>query len=128
MSADWIRLHRELNENESWLNTTPAQKVIFVTVLLSVNDGITEQEWNGQMIEVHPGQMITSLLSLAKKCGGGINSREVKKALERLEEINLLVKWPIEYGWVITVLDWWKYQAPMKNLCRKEGDNGERGQ
>lgn len=63
MSADWIRLHRELNENESWLNTTPAQKVIFVTVLLSVNDGITEQEWAGQMIEVHPGQMITSLLN-----------------------------------------------------------------
>lgn len=31
-------------------------------------------------------------------------------------------------GWIITAIDCWKYQTPVKELDGKEGNHNERGQ
>ncbi|WP_174734553.1 hypothetical protein [Mesobacillus harenae] len=71
--AGWVKVHRNLLDKPIWLESTPEQKTILITLLTMVNHQNREWEWQGKPYSVEPGQVITSLDSIAKKCGKGIS-------------------------------------------------------
>lgn len=106
----WIKLHRKLQEKALWQCTTPEQKVILITILLNANHEVNEWEWQGKRFTCEPGQMVTSLASLAEKCGKGITVQNVRTALEKFEKYGFLTNQSTKTGRLITVVNWTFYQ------------------
>lgn len=110
-SQGWITLHRELTQKPIWLNSTPEQKTILITLLLMVNHEEKAWEWKGQKYTVQPGQMITSLNSIVEKCGKGITTQNVRTALKRFEKMEFLTNKSTKQSRLITIVNWGKYQG-----------------
>jgi len=108
--AGFIKLHRELIKKPIWLNSTPEQKSILIAILLSVNFVGKEWEWNGEKYKVLPGQMITSLDTIKRKCGKGISIQNVRTSLKRFEKLEFLTNKPTKTGRLIIIINWDSYQ------------------
>lgn len=106
----WIKLHRELIDKAIWQCATAEQKVILITILMNVNPHKKEWEWQGKQFICEPGQMVTSLASLAEKCGKGITVQNVRTALEKFEKYGFLTNQSTKTGRLITVVNWALYQ------------------
>ncbi len=106
----WIKLHRKLQEKAIWQCTTPEQKVILITILLNANHEVNEWEWQGKQFVCEPGQMVTSLNSLAEKCGKGVTIQNVRTALDKFEKYGFLTNQSTKTGRLITVVNWAFYQ------------------
>lgn len=107
----WVSVYRELTEKPIWLNSSPEQKTILITILLMVNHEEKEWEWKGQKYTVQPGQMITSLNSIVEKCGKGITTQNVRTALKRFEKLEFLTNKSTKQCRLITIVNWGKYQG-----------------
>lgn len=110
-SQGWISVHRKLIQKPIWLNSTPEQKTILITLLLMANHEEREWEWKGQKYTVQPGQMITSLNSIVEKCGKGITTQNVRTALVRFEKLNFLTNESTKQNRLITIVNYTKYQG-----------------
>ena len=121
-SQGWITLHRELTQKPIWLNSTPEQKTILITLLLMVNHEENTWEWKGQKYTVQPGQMITSLNSIVEKCGKGITTQNVRTALKRFEKLDFLTNESTKQNRLITIVNWGKYQG-IENEPNKAPNN-----
>lgn len=121
-SQGWISVHRKLIQKPIWLNSTPEQKTILITLLLMANHEENEWEWKGQKYIVKPGQMITSLKSIAEKSGKGITTQNVRTALVRFEKLNFLTNESTKQNRLITIVNYTKYQG-MENEPNKEPNN-----
>lgn len=117
MSEGWIKLHRELLDKSIWTCSTPAQKVILITLLMMANHEGREWEFKGRRIKLQPGQFITSLPSIAKLAGDGVSIRNVRTALKRFEEYEFLTDESTVNGRLITICNWERYQRGIE-----EGD------
>jgi len=106
----WIKLYRELKAKSIWQLSSPQQKVVLITILMTVNYEESKWEWKGQQFSCKPGQLITSLSSLAKECGEGVTIQNVRTALERFEKLGFLTNLSTKTGRLITVVNWDKYQ------------------
>ena len=107
----WVSIHRELIEKSIWINSTPEQKVILITLLLMANHEENEWEWKGQKYKVKAGQMITSLDSIISNCGKGITIQNVRTALKRFEKFGFLTNESTNSSRLITIVNWRKYQG-----------------
>lgn len=107
----WFRLHRELVEKPIWLNSTPEQKAILITILSMANFKPNKWEWNGEQFELKEGQFVTSLESIASKAGKGISVQNVRTALNRFEKLKFLTNQSTKTGRLITVENWSIYQT-----------------
>lgn len=121
-SQGWIKLHRKLVQKPIWLNSTPEQKTILITLLLMANHEAREWEWKGQKYIVQPGQMITSLKSIVEKCGKGITTQNVRTALTRFEKLEFLTNESTKQNRLITIENWREYQG-MENEPNKGTNN-----
>lgn len=140
----WVSVYRELTEKPIWLNSSPEQKTILITILLMVNYEVNKWEWDGKSYTVQPGQMITSLNSIVKKCGKGISTQNVRTALKRFEKLGFLTNESTNKSRLITIVNWEKYQdisinsnkdsnkhltndqqAPNKHLTTNNNDNND---
>ena len=117
MSEGWIKLHRELLNKSIWTCSTPAQKVILITLLMMANHEGREWEFKGRRIKLQPGQFITSLPSIAKMAGDGVSIRNIRTALKRFEEYEFLTDESTVNGRLITICNWERYQRGIE-----EGD------
>lgn len=111
MNNGWIKLHRELFSKPIWLNSTAEQKVILITLLGMVNSAPKEWEWKGEKYVCEAGQCITSLASIAQKCGDGISIKNIRSALVRFEKLEFLANESTKQGRLITILNWSNYQG-----------------
>lgn len=118
----WITLYRELIKKPIWLNSTPEQKTILITLLLMANHEENEWEWKGQKFTVKPGQMITSLNSIVDKCGKGITTQNVRTALKRFEKLGFLTNESTKQNRLITIVNWRKYQS-IESKPNKDSNN-----
>jgi len=109
-SHGWIKLHRSLLEHPLWLNSTNEQRVILVTLLMLANHAEKKWEWQGRPYTCKPGQLITSLESLRKKCGPDMTLRQVRTALTRLEKMEFLTRRASHHNTQITICNWERYQ------------------
>ncbi|MFP5109675.1 hypothetical protein ACSU6B_23395 [Neobacillus sp. C211] len=107
----WIKLHRELMNKPIWLESTPEQKVILVTVLMMANHKGNEWEWKGQRYKAEPGQFVTSLEAIAKNSGKGISVQNVRTALKRFQKYEFLTDESTNRNRLITIVNWGIYQS-----------------
>jgi len=109
----WLKLYRALLRKPIWINSTPVQKTILITLILMANHKARSWEWNGHQYEVQAGQLITSLEGIKKKAGRGISIRNVRTALHRFEKVfEFLTSEATNTGRLITIVNWSTYQSP----------------
>lgn len=107
--SGWIRLYRSLLEDPVWTTSTPEQRSVLVAILLTVNHEPRQWLWQGRKFDLQPGQMVTSLSSLAKAAGVSVQS--VRSALARFEKLNFSTYESTKTGRLITVVKWHTYQG-----------------
>lgn len=122
----WISLHRQLLDKPIWKKSTPEQKAILITLLLMANHEETEWEWNGEKFKVKPGQMVTSLDSIAREAGKGITVQNVRTALKKFERYEFLTNKSTKTGRLITIVNWELYQDLDKKLTEEATKNQQR--
>jgi hypothetical protein len=83
----YIKIWRELFIKPIWINSTPEQKTILITLLSMANFQENEWEWKGEKYKCKPGQFVTSLESITKACGKGVTIQNVKTAIKRFEKL-----------------------------------------
>lgn len=135
----WIKLHRALMDKPIWTCATVEQRSILITILMLANHAEKQWEWKGQRFVCKPGQLVTSLHSLAKasKC----SLQNVRTALKRFENLEFLTDESTNTGRLITIVNWDKYQgcpdeltgeltgsqqAPNRHLTANKNDKNER--
>jgi len=111
----WIKLYRVLIEKPIWKLSTPEQKTILITLLCTVNHDEEEWEWNGKKYNCKPGQKITSLAKIQKKCGKGVSIQNIRTALARFEKLEFLTYESTKESRLVTVLNWELYQSTENN-------------
>ena len=107
----WIKLHRVLTEKAIWTCSTPAHCKILITLLTMANHEEKQWLWQGKKFEAKPGQFVTSLDSIRKKCGKGISTQNVRSALVKFKELEFLTYESTKTGRLITIVNWLAYQA-----------------
>lgn len=110
----YFKLWRELMIKPIWLNSTPEQKAILITLLAMANFNGKEWEWKGEKFKAEKGQFITSLESIAKNSGKGVSIRNIRTALERFEKLEFLTNESTKTGRLITIINWPGYQQDEK--------------
>lgn len=111
VNLGWIKLYRELKSKSIWQRSSSQQKVVLITILMTVNHEENKWEWKGEEFICKPGQMITSLESLAKECGKDVTIQNVRTAIERFKKLGFLTNESTKTGRLITVVNWDKYQG-----------------
>jgi uncharacterized phage protein (TIGR02220 family) len=106
----WILVYRKLLESSIWLNSTPEQKSILITLLLMASYKVNSWEWKGEKYQVKEGQFITSLKSIQDKSGKGITKQNVRTALTRFKKLGFLTYESTHLGSLITIVNWLPYQ------------------
>lgn len=117
-SKGWVSIYRELLDKAIWIESTPEQKTILITLLLMANHAPKKWEWKGEVYELQPGQFITSLDSIVKKAGKQISVKNVRTAIIRFEKMGFLANESTNKNRLITIANWDFYQ----------GDEGRYGQ
>lgn len=119
----WFKFYRELLDKAIWKCSTPEQKVILITLLTMVNFRDNEWMWEGKKYKVEPGQMITSLESIAKESGKGISIQNVRTALIKFETFEFLTNVSTNKNRLITIVNWELYQSKEDELTYKLTSN-----
>lgn len=111
MAGGWIKLHRCLLDKAIWLDSTPEQKTILITLLLMANHEGKEWEWHGKQFKASPGQFITSANSIIEKAGKGISRQNVRSALTKFKKYEFLTYESTKTGILVTIVNWGNYQG-----------------
>lgn len=110
----FIKLHRELASEPIWTKSNPEQKVVLVTLLMMANFKKKNWLWDGCQFEAQPGQFVTSLESIAKNCGTGVNIQSVRSSLKKFEKLGFLTNESTKTGRLITIANWSLYSGEFK--------------
>lgn len=122
----WVKLYRELLEKPIWQLSTPSQKTVLITLLMLANHSGKNWEWNGQPYHLEPGQLITSLSSLANKCGKGVSIQSVRSALLKFSKYGFLTNRSTKVSRLITIVNWGKYQGQDDKPTKQATDSQQR--
>jgi len=106
----YFRLWRELMTKPIWLESTPEQCKILITLLSMANFNGKEWEWKGESYKAERGQFVTSLESIVKNSGNGVSIRNVRTALEKFEKYGFLTNQSTNKNRLITIVNWEVYQ------------------
>lgn len=122
MNKGYVNLYRELKDKSIWIESTPEQAKILITLLLMANHAQNRWEFKGQQFTCKPGQLITSLESIVKNAGKGISIRNTRTALKRFEKLGFLTNESTKQNRLITICNWSTYQAK-KKATDNQADN-----
>lgn len=120
MMNGWIKIYRELLTKPIWLESTPKQKTILVTILLMANNQARDWEWQGKKYHANPGEFVTSLKGVAQQAGAGINEGNVRTALKRFQSYGFLTCESTNKNRLINVVNWGIYQGSSKQEYKQE--------
>jgi len=93
-------------EDHFWGDLTKEQGIILITLYGMANTSYKKWVWHGKPHECAPGQMITSVASIQKRCGSGINRQHVRTALEKFKKLNFLTEQVTNHNRLVTLLDY----------------------
>jgi DNA replication protein DnaD len=82
-----------------------------------------EWEFKGEKYKAAPGQFITSLESLAQKCGKGVSIQNVRTSLKRFEKYDFLTNESTNKNRLITIVNWGFYQFSEDELTSNPTSN-----
>lgn len=117
----WIKLHRKLHENDMYKGLTSPQRDVFIQVLLMARYKSSKWEWKGEVFETGPGQFVTSLDSIKKRCAKDVSLKNVRTALLKLEKWGFLANKSTKTGRLITVVNWDTYQIKETSTGKDNG-------
>ena len=123
----WIKLHRKILEDELWIDCTPEQKVIMMTLLMLANHDDKSWIWQGKKFSIKAGQLITSIESIRKISGKNISSKNVRSALVKFKKYGFLANESAKTGRLITIANWAKYQGNDDEVAKQEAKRWQRG-
>ena len=125
---DGINLPRPLIQSDFWTSTPPEHKVVFITLLLMAAHEPQEVVWDGKVITLQSGQVITSIRSLAKAAGNGISVKNVRSAISRFESQKLLAQQVAQQvahgGSLVTICKWGIYEPQKEGGGTAGGTTG----
>lgn len=107
-SNGWIKLHRKMVDKAFYKK--PQYFLLWIHLLLSANHAKKEFMWNGNIILVKEGQMVTGRKELCEQTGIPESTIEdILKFLERQHQIQQQKE--TKYR-LISIVNWVKYQNP----------------
>lgn len=115
----WIKLHREIMDNDMWLEKPFARGQAWVDLLLLANHADKNAYVNGQLVTVLRGELVTSNATLCKRWGWS-NTKVIAFLNELVESGSITKKTSHRY----TLLNISNYAA-FQGFCdaEKEGEN-----
>jgi len=96
MKKGWIKLYRKLLLSPEWLETSPVESKIMITLMLMVEVSNRTVKFKGRHITLNVGEMITTLSEIGKQSGlvkkkaTSTDKMKIKRALEKLYDRNFL--------------------------------------
>ena len=106
----FVKIYRSLIDDPIWLNSTPAQKAVLITLMCMVTWKPRKWDVLGKPITLKPGQCFTSLSEIALRAGDGVSREVVRKALARFETLGFSTHQRTQRGTLITIVKWRVYQ------------------
>ena len=106
MNTGWIKLHRKIIEKGYYTRSNYVH--LWIHLLLSANHKEKEFMWNGAMILVKEGQLLTGREKLSK--GTGIPQSTVEDILSFLEKEGQIRQQKDTKFRIITILNWRTFQ------------------
>lgn len=107
----FIKLYRKLQSSQMYKALNSKQRDVMIQCLLLANHSGKEWEWQGEIVKCCPGQFVTSLESLKKKCASDVKIQSVRTALLKLEKWHFLTNESTKRGRFITIVNWGSYQG-----------------
>jgi hypothetical protein len=103
----WIKIHRQL-QDKGYINK-PAYVSLWVNLLLLANHKEKELLWNGSLIIIKRGQLITGRKELSKLTG--IPETTIERILKVFKNGHQIEQQTYNKYRLITILNWDKYQV-----------------
>ena len=113
--SGWVKLWRKSQDSDMVRRLTSKQRDVMIQCLLLANHAGREWEWKGQVIKCDPGQFVTSLESLRRKCAKDVSIQNIRTALLILEKYQFLTSESTKTGRMITITKWSTYQADQQS-------------
>ena len=127
----FVKIYRSLIDDPIWLNSTPAQKAVLITLMCMVTWKPRKWDVLGKPITLKPGQCFTSLSEIALRAGDGVSREVVRKALARFETLGFSTHQRTQRGTLITIVKWRVYQLEeetentAENTARTQREHSE---
>jgi hypothetical protein len=111
--SGYFKIWRELFDKPIWLNSTPEQKTVLISIIKMANWKENSWEWNKKTYHCKAGEFITSYSKICETCGKGVTHQNVRTALKRFQNLEFLTYQTTvgEYGGIkVIITNWDKYQ------------------
>ena len=105
----WIKLYRSLSNH--WVFSDHRTFHLWVYLLMEANHVKGKTTIDGKMVEVKPGQTLTSIDKLSKKVG--ITWRTTKKIIDDFLVDEMITVEPIGRGLLLTICNYSNYQGSL---------------
>lgn len=109
VDGGWVKIYRKLLKNALWKDCTDGQKVVLITLLLMADYEDNEWIFNGKECKTKPGQLVTSIKSIAEVAG--VSHSLVQRSLEKFEKYGFSISKSTNKNRLITIVNWGKYQT-----------------
>lgn len=125
--SGYFKIHRELFDKPIWVNSTIEQQIILITLLSMANWQPTEQEVDGEKINLNPGQFIASVEDIRKKINKPeITTKKIRGANERFRKLgflaNVRASKRANAKSIITIVNWRVYQCETLSEGKQKGE------
>ena len=105
----WIKVFRSIFENVT-LRTSPNYMAVWLFLLCKATTQDYKARFNGEVITLHPGQLITSKQSISNSFFIGLSATTVKRVLDMLEKEEMIEQKISNKNRLITIKKWAEYQ------------------
>mgnify|MGYP001564366345 FL=1 len=106
MENGWVKIHRKILENPIFQRS--AYLHLWITLLLRANHKDTQMVWNGDIIVIKEGQLVTGRKALSEETG--IAQTTIEEILKFLETRHQIRQQKTTKYRLITILKWDEYQ------------------
>lgn len=126
--GNWIKLYRKMIDDPAFVNSTPAQVKVLLTVMFLA--AWTPKKWDvlGHEFTIQPGEVFVSTRDLADRAGDGVSREIVRKALVRFEKLGFWTLKRTRKGTLIHIVNWRKYQLYEGNENPRGNPSGTHGE
>ena len=122
LSSGWIKLYRQLQDCWIWLDKDPFDKrSAWVDLLLTANHSDKKILFNGELITVKRGQILTSVRKLSAKWKWSVN--KVYRFLKLLESDEMLQKESDKDRTLLTIINYSIFQCCEYTNGNSNGNN-----
>src|ERR1043165_6378566 len=115
MENGWIKVHRKLLENP--IASKQHYGWLWITLLLMANHKEKKAIWNGDILVIHEGQILTGRKELSRRTR--IPESTIEDILKFLETQHQIQQQKTTKFRLITVLNWKEYQNTNNNSDNK---------